>query len=80
MATDPRSDEWKHQDMDEASGQWVTCQHCEGTGTQSGPGGDEECCHCLGRGERWFEFDDDAEMDLLDSHTGMTEDERRNIG
>lgn len=44
-------------------GEMVECVHCDGTGVQEGPGGDEPCCHCHhGKGERWFEFEDDIEI------------------
>lgn len=40
----------------------IKCHHCEGTGEQDGPGGQEPCCHCGGKGERVFDHPDDAEV------------------
>lgn len=50
-------------EKDDVVGEWVQCPHCDATGKQEGPGGLEECCHCRGRGERWFEDKDDADID-----------------
>lgn len=48
-------------------GEWETCTHCDGTGKQPGPGGEEECCHCFGRGEVWLD-DVDLEDDAMNYH------------
>lgn len=57
MAKDPRGDEFKHPDGNE-DGDWLRCPHCDGMGLVNGPGGKEECCHCHGKGERWFDRDE----------------------
>jgi len=40
----------------------VRCPHCDGDGTQEGPGGLEPCCHCHGKGEQVFGSPDDADV------------------
>ena len=44
-------------------GEWFGCNHCDGTGKQEGPGGDEDCCHCRGKGEVWIDDADRFEDD-----------------
>ena len=44
-------------------GELMKCPHCEGLGTQDGPGGKEPCCHCDGEGERWVD-----EEEIEDAH------------
>ncbi len=55
MAAEPR--------CEAQEGEWVRCQHCEGMGIVQGPGGREPCCHCCGRGERWVDSCEDADLD-----------------
>lgn len=47
-------------------GEWIRCEHCDGIGTQDGPGGQEPCCHCNGKGERFFDGrqSDDVEEEM----------------
>lgn len=42
-------------------GDWRTCPRCEGCGTVDGPGGDERCYNCGGRGEILEDYPDGDE-------------------
>lgn len=63
--SDPRSNEFTHPEgnEDRRDGEWEICKHCDGTGLQSGPGGNEECCHCRGKAEVWLDDEDRFEDD-----------------